>query len=401
MGPEASNPVPMASSVRLPLLLRPALAAAALALLSGCAGTTAGYYWQSINGHAELMRTARPVQDWLDDSSTSDALKARLRLAQRIRSFASRELDLPDNASYRRFTDLHRAAAVWNVVAAPPLSLTLQTWCFPVTGCIGYRGYYAQADAREEADALRGQGLEVGVYGVPAYSTLGLFDWAGGDPLLSTFINYPEGELARMIFHELAHQVVYANGDTMFNESFASTVEKIGRDRWLATEASDQARADYQRFAGRGQDFRVLTTDTRKALEAVYARKDKGEAPQALLAEKAQVMADFRARYAVLRERWGGDAAQVGGYDRWVAEANNAAFGAQAAYDELVPGFEALYARVAAAPGDPWPRFYAEVRRLAAMPRDQRHATLKELAGEVPAATVAAAIRPPPASVGQ
>ena len=380
---------------RLTTPLHLALLAVATALLSGCANTTLGYYWQSASGHAELMRTARPVDDWLADSNTSEALKARLRLAQRIRTYASRQLDLPDNASYRRYTDLHRTAAVWNVVAAPPLSLQLQTWCFPVTGCIGYRGYYNEAEAHEEADALRGQGLEVGVYGVPAYSTLGLFDWAGGDPLLSTFINYPEGELARMIFHELAHQVVYANGDTMFNESFASTVEKIGRDRWLATEASPQARADYQRYHAHSADFRTLTSDTRQQLEAVYARKDQGVAPKTLLADKARVMADFRARYAALRERWGGDAAGMSGYDRWVAEANNAAFGAQAAYDELVPGFEALFAKVSAQPGDPWPRFYDEVRKLAAMPHDTRHAALKELATEVPAATVAAAIAPP------
>ncbi|WP_326830399.1 aminopeptidase [Xylophilus rhododendri] len=325
------------------------------------------------------MRSARPVDDWLADPAASPALKDRLRLSQRIRAFASSQLGLPDNPSYRRYADLHRTAAVWNVVAAPPLSLTLQTWCFPVTGCIGYRGYYSEAAAREEAAGLRGQGLEVSVYGVPAYSTLGWLNWAGGDPLLSTFIGYPEGELARMVFHELAHQVVYAEGDTTFNESFATAVEQMGRDRWLASEASPEAREAYQRFAGRQRDFRDLTRDTRRSLEEVYQASDAP--PSEKLAQKEIVMAGFRARYAALRASWGGDGANVAGYDRWVAEANNASFGALAAYDTLVPAFQALFAKVAAEPGgDPWPRFYAEVRKLADMPKPERLAALQALA---------------------
>lgn len=360
---------------------RTVLVIAAAASLSACAGlgsSSAGYYWQSISGHVELMRSARPVDDWLADPTTSDALKARLRLSQRIRAFATQQLGLPDNPSYRRYADLHRTAAVWNVVAAPPLSLTLQTWCFPVTGCVGYRGYYSEASAREEAAGLRGQGLEVAVYGVPAYSTLGWLNWAGGDPLLSTFIGYPEGELARMVFHELAHQVVYVAGDTTFNESFATSVEQMGRDRWLASEASPEARAAYDRFAVRQRAFRDLTRDTRRSLEEIFSAKDAPPSEKAT--QKAVVMADFRARYAALRTAWGGDAANVAGYDRWVAEANNASFGALAAYDTLVPAFEALFARVAATPGDPWPRFYDEVRKLAALPKDQRMAALQALA---------------------
>lgn len=349
--------------------------------LTGCSGLGSsgpGYYWQSITGHLELMRSARPVDDWLADPATSPALRSRLELSQRIRAFASSELGLPDNPSYRRYADLHRAAAVWNVVAAPPLSLTLQTWCFPVTGCIGYRGYYNERAAREEAAGLRGQGLEVSVYGVPAYSTLGWLNWAGGDPLLSTFIGYPEGELARMVFHELAHQVVYAEGDTTFNESFATAVEQMGRERWLAREATPEARTAYERYAGRQRDFRDLTRDTRRSLEVVYEASDASIEEKET--QKAAIMADFRARYAALRQGWGGDAAGVGGYDRWVAESNNASFGALAAYDTLVPAFQALFAQVAATPGDPWPRFYAEVRRLAALPKAERLAALQALA---------------------
>ena len=175
----------------------------------------------------------------IDDPATSAALKERLELSQRIRDFAVSALGEPDNASYRRYADLHRPAAVWNVVAAPELSLVPKTWCFWVVGCVGYRGYYAAARADALAVELRGEGLDVAVYPVPAYSTLGRLPTGGwlADPLLNTFIGYPEGELARLVFHELAHQVAFAPGDTLFNESFASTVEKIGAERWLAERA--------------------------------------------------------------------------------------------------------------------------------------------------------------------
>jgi predicted aminopeptidase len=218
----------------------------------------------------QMLNAARPVDDWLGDAQASEQLKSRLALSQRIRSFAVSELKLPDNPSYRRYADLRRSAVVWNVVAAPEFSLTLKTWCFPVTGCVGYRGYFNEAEARAEADRLKAQGLETSVYGVPAYSTLGWMNWAGGDPLLNTFIGYPEGELARLIFHELAHQVVYAKDDTMFNESFATAVERLGSQRWLDSEAAhgNGKRQDYVQFDGRRRQFRALALATRLELAA-------------------------------------------------------------------------------------------------------------------------------------
>ena len=347
-----------------------ALAAlAAAALLSGCADL--GYYWQSASGHLGLMRAARPVPQWLEDPATSDALKAKLALAQRIRAFAVAELGLPDNASYKSYADLHRNAVLWNVVAAPPHSLTLKTWCFPVAGCVGYRGYYDEAAAKAEAATQQAQGLESAVYPVPAYSTLGWMNWAGGDPLLSTFIGYPEGELARLVFHELAHQVLYVPDDTMFNESFATAVERIGGARWLKTQASEAARLDYAQFDDRRQQFRALTADTRRALDAVYHSPEaRAQDWPAVDAKKAAAMAEFRQRFALLRAGWTGP--RQGAYDGWVARANNAMFGAQAAYDELVPGFEALFERE----GEDWPRFYAAVKRLAEMPKLERRQAL-------------------------
>ncbi|WP_284427183.1 aminopeptidase [Acidovorax sp. SUPP1855] len=377
---------------------RPLLLAASL-LLSGCASTgqSLAYYWQSVRGHLQLMHAAEPIDTWLARGDTSQPLRDRLQLAQEARRFAVTELALPDNASYRRYADLGRRAAVWNVVAAPPDSLTLHRWCFPITGCIGYRGYFNEADARAEAALLATQGLEVGVYGVPAYSTLGYMNWAGGDPLLNTFIGWPEGEFVRLLFHELAHQVVYANGDTLFNESFATAVERLGVARWLAERATPQARADYARGDGRRNAFRALTRAARERLAAVYAAHAPraSEAPAStaavvasaenaaasaeMAASKQEAMQAFRADYAALRARWiaeeGATPAQLAGYDRWVAEANNATFGAQAAYDEWVPAFEALFERE----GRDWPRFYDAVKRLAALPHEQRQAAMRAL----------------------
>ena len=357
------------------------LAAGALA---GC--SSLGYYWQSVSGHMQMMNAARPVDDWLADAQTPEQLKQRLLLSKRIRSFAVDELKLPDNASYRRYADLKRTSVVWNVVAAPELSLTPKTWCFPVAGCVGYRGYFDEADARAEARQLDAQDLETSVYGVPAYSTLGLMNWAGGDPLLSTFIRYPEGELARLIFHELAHQVVYAQGDTTFNESFATAVERLGGQRWLAAQSergNNAAQSDYTAFDQRRREFRALTLATRRELAAIYQDNQNSSensplAPEtraqaatnsiAKIAAKEEAMQRFRARYAELKTGWGGYAA----YDPWVARANNAAFAAQAAYDELVPGFEALFERE----GRSWPRFYDAVRRLASLSKNERHLAL-------------------------
>ena len=342
----------------------------AAVLAAGCARTSGpGYYWQSLTGHADLMWRARPVADWLADPATPEALRQRLELAQRVRAFAASELGLPDNASYRRYADLGRRAAVYNVVAAPPLSLELKTWCFPVAGCVGYRGYYREADARAFADSL-GSDLEVAVYPVPAYSTLGWMNWVGGDPLLNTFIHYPEGELARLVFHELAHQVVYVKDDTAFNESFATAVERIGVHRWLATASTPAARAEYAAFDQRRTAFRELTRAVRGRLQAVYADPTLDE--DAKRARKQAVMDDFRREYAALKAFWGGFSA----FDAWVARANNALLGAQGAYDRFVPAFEALYERE----GRDFARFYDAVRALAELPRPERHAALQALA---------------------
>lgn len=356
-------------------------------LLAACAGGPGGapgpgYYWQAVTGHLALVQAARPVADWLADPATPPALKERLARAQRMRRFAVDQLALPDNASYTRYADLKRRAAVWNVVAAPEYSLTLHTWCYPLLGCAGYRGYFNEAEAEAFAASLRAQGLEAAAYPVPAYSTLGWTHWLGGDPLLNTFVGHTEGELARLMFHELSHQVVYATDDTVFNESFATAVERLGGQRWLATQASPAARLAYAEFDGRRQQFRELTRRTRENLKQIYALSLDGigfsaiENRDHLAIQKQAAMADFRQRYDDLKAGWGG----YNGYDAWVARANNATFAVQAAYDEGVPAFEALFVRQ----GCQFPAFYDAVKALAAQSKSHRHQALTALLVSAP-----------------
>lgn len=355
--------------------------------LCGCASTmedsTLGYYWQSFRGHMSLMNSAKPIDDWIGDPALKPALRERLELARRARRFAVDELALPDNASYHRYAQLERSAAVWNVVAAPPYSLRLHTWCFPVTGCIGYRGYFAEADAQAEARRMQQAGLEVSVYPVPAYSTLGYSNWMGGDPILSTFIGWPEGDFVRLLFHELAHQVAYASGDTGFNESYATAVERLGVQQWLREQSTPAAQEEFNASEQRRAEFRALTRSTREALESVYKSADPAQASSddhpALAAGKQQAMQAFRDHYAQLRERWiregHAQPGQLASLDRWVREANNAAFGAQGAYDDLVPAFLTLFEHE----GRDWQRFHAAVKRMARADGEERKAALEEL----------------------
>jgi predicted aminopeptidase len=355
--------------VRLSLLGALAVGAAAM-LLGGC--STLGYYAQAVNGHLDLMQRARPVPEVLADPATPAPLRERLALSQRMRDFAVTELKLPEGPSYRRYADLGRDAVVWNVVAAPELGLQLKTWCFPVVGCVGYRGYYTQARAEALAAELREQGYEVVVYGVPAYSTLGKLEWMGGDPLLNTFVNGSEADLARLIFHELAHQLVYVDDDTTFNESYATAVERIGGRLWMERFATPEARAaDAQRLA-RGVAFRAFVQAWRAELDALYR---SGQPPEALRAAKAEVMARGRRAYEALKADPASPLAGFAGYDGWFARANNASFAVLGAYNDFVPAFERLYERS----GRDFARFHEAVRVLAPLPRAERRARLGAL----------------------
>jgi predicted aminopeptidase len=342
--------------------LRWVVAPALLAAISAAGCSTVGYYFQAVNGQMELARKARPIPEVMADPGTGPELKARLDRVREIRDFASRELKLPDNASYRRYADLGRPYVVWNVFATPEFSVTPRQWCFPFAGCVGYKGYFKKAGADELAAALRSEHYDVFVGGVPAYSTLGWLD----DPVLNTFVRYPETEIARLIFHELAHQVVYLKGDSTFNESFAVTVEQEGVRRWVAAHGTQEQQRQFDQARARQQAFVELVDKYRLQLAALYAQSLE---PGEMRARKQEVLAQMRNDYRALQQAWAG----FSGYDWWFEQPlNNAQLASIAIYTQLVPGFE----QVLRESGGDLPRFYAQVRELAKLTGPERQARL-------------------------
>jgi len=339
------------------------MAAGALALLSGCA--TLEYYAQAVEGHLEVMRSAVPIEAQIRDPGTPKTLREKLERVLAIREFATRELALPDNGSFRSYADLGRPFALWNVFAAPEFSVTPVQSCFLFAGCVAYRGFYSERDARDAATELGRRGYDVFVGGVPAYSTLGWFE----DPVLSTYIRYPDTEVARIIFHELAHQVVYVKDDTEFNESFAAAVEDEGVRRWLEANGTPAQLWSYEHLRSIRRDFAALVLKYRGRLEEFYART---ATPDEKRAGKRRLFSDMEDEYRGLRTAWGG----FSGYDRLFSEGvNNATLAAVATYTGLVPAFRALLAREH---GD-LPAFYGAVRALARSSRSERDAQLAVL----------------------
>jgi len=318
-----------------------------LAAIAGC--QSVGYYTQAIGGHLKVQAKARPVSDWLADPATPPELKERLETARRIREFASKNLRLPENNSYLTYADIDRPYVVWNVFAAPEFSVEPKKECFPFTGCVSYRGFYSEDEARRHAARLREEGYDVHVGGVPAYSTLGWFD----DPLLSTFIRYSDAQLARLVFHELAHQLVYARDDTTFNESFAVTVEQEGVKRWLESEKRTGELAGFHAAQARQRELAERVSQARERLAAVY-RMDLP--PAAMLEHKRGEWDRLRASYPALP-----------------AEPNNAFLASIAVYTELVPAFERLLAETGNLED-----FYRRVKKLAAAKQPERDAYFRK-----------------------
>jgi predicted aminopeptidase len=345
------------------LHIKIALGAALAGQLAAC--SSIGYYAQAVGGHVEVLRASRPIQEVVQDTATDPALRTKLERANAIRDFASGELGLPDNGSYRSYADLGRPFVVWNVFAAQEFSLESEKWCMPLVGCVSYRGFFDRNEAEKYARDLHSQGMDTYVGGVTAYSTLGYFD----DPLLNTFLRSGEIELAQLIFHELSHQLVFAEGDSVFNESFATVVEREGVRRWLEKNAPNGRHATFAVQQRRKNQFTELVIAGRERLRAAYA------APLAATDKrrrKAEVLTDLRREYGSLKASWDGYA----GYDAWFdQDLNNAKLASLAIYTQMVPDFEALLDEE----GRDLPRFYRRVAMIARLPKTERRTVLREV----------------------
>lgn len=326
--------------------------------LAGCG--TFGYYRQAVGGHWDVMSRRVPLDELIEAPDTNPELKRKLVLVSAARKFAQRELLLPDNGSYRSYADLEREYVVWNVFAAPELSLAPITSCFVFVGCLSYRGFFDEARARRFGDTLRAAGNDVFVGGVAAYSTLGWFD----DPVLNTMLVWDDIRIVKVIFHELAHQLVYAENDTVFNESFATAVAEFGVARWL--ERDEALKHRYAAGEAREREFLHLLLDYRVRLEAAYAGPGNDDTKRQL---KKNLFDELSSAYRTLKNTWGG----YDGYDEWMAEdLNNAKLSSIATYHDYVPAFRAILSGVEYDIG----RFYAIVETLASMSLERREQCL-------------------------
>ena len=343
----------------LPLLL-----GGLVLIVSGCADI--GYYRQALSGQLNLLNLRRPVADVLADPDIQPQLRQRLQTASALRDFASSELKLPQNSSYRAYADLQQPYVVYNVFATPELSLEPRQWCFPIVGCVSYRGYFNEAAARRLADSLRTEGYDVYLGGVPAYSTLGWFD----DPLLNTFVYWPSGRLAELVFHELAHQKIYIADDTVFNESFATFIGQLGARRWLQKYSTPEELVRYETFSCYREGFMALMLSAKDQLAALYASAQSDSAKRT---GKHQILEDLKYRYQMLKQQvWDG----FSGYDRWFAQdLNNAKLAALNVYTHDVPAFAALFEGV----GGDLEAFYHAVKALGRLPLETRAQRLESL----------------------
>lgn len=338
-------------------LVRPLLLLLLPALLVSC--ETVSYYGQAARGQLSLLHGREDIEQLLADSSLDAQTRAKLQLVQQALAFAEHSLQLPSGGSYRSFTTLDRQYVVWNVFAAPEFAVEPTQWCYPIAGCVSYRGYFSEQAARRYAERLQAQGLEVYTGGVDAYSTLGWFD----DPLTSAVLRRPDHRLVALLFHELAHQRLYVPGDTEFNESFASFVEQEGLRRWLAQsgQAGGQQLQQIARENQLQQGFVNLVSSHRDALRTLYA---SAMTPVQMRAEKQALHQQLREDYARWRE-----VTSFTGYDRWFeGPLNNAQLATVASYNALVPFFERLLAQH----NGSLTAFYAAVEALAALPQEER-----------------------------
>lgn len=318
-----------------------------------------GYYFQAIHGEYQILAHRKGIQKLIADPKTPDNLRHQLQLVQQLRAFANTDLKLPVDGNYEKYVDVHRKNVVWDVQAAPPFSLEPKLWWYPLVGRLAYRGFFSEKKARDYGRHLAKEGFDVYVDGVEAYSTLGWFK----DPLLNTFIDESEPELAELLFHELAHKRVFASGDTDFNEAYATTVGQEGTRRWLKSGNKTELLHKYEEAIGRDRQFVHLVMTARERLAKLYG---SGKVTRQ---EKDQAFDDLRRDYAELKRTWGG----YSGYDDWFAyDLNNAKLNTVANYYDYVPGFERLLRENA---GD-IEKFHQAVERLSKESMAERHKNL-------------------------
>ena len=346
-------------------MIKPGWLLSVAVLLGGCQSIE--YYSQAVVGQTSIWLHQRDIEVVLSDPSIDPNIKARLRAARQSREFASRVLKLPENKSYSRYVDLHRDYVVWNVVATPRYSVAAVESCFPVVGCVSYRGYYHKEAALEHAKQKKQAGLDVYVGGVSAYSTLGWFD----DPVLSSMLARTDAAIAGLVFHELAHQRVYIKDDTRFNESFATAVERLGLKQWAVAHGTDEELANY--FVDRDKRDEVvrLVLESRVQIRKAYlANESAGE--QRLAVVKREQFGELKSHYAELVRNGGG----TPGFDRFFAsELNNASLALFGEYHGWVGAFERLFENS----GGDWEVFYAAVETLSEIPEAERDRTLQRL----------------------
>jgi predicted aminopeptidase len=320
--------------------------------------STAGYLLQAAHGEARLLARRRPLGSVIADPATAAGLRSQLEAVRVARDFAVRELGLPDNSSYRSYADIGRPYVVWNVIAAPEFSVEPRRWCFPFTGCVAYRGYFREANARRYAAGLARRGDDVLVAGVSAYSTLGHFD----DPIVSSMLRQGENSLVATMFHELAHQLLYVRGDTEFNEAFAMTVEQEGLARWLAARDRTAELAGFLEQRRRQAAVAAIFAAARTALSDLYG--------SGLPADELRARKRARLEQAGRElQEFARGAGVASGYEAWIrAGLNNAHLAAVSSYQGCIPGFQRL---LAAVNGD-LPRFYAAARALGRGPPGAR-----------------------------
>ncbi len=336
--------------------------------LTGC--QTIQYYGQAINGQHRILQSRQPISEVTANPNSSDILRRQLTFIMDVRAFAEDELQLPVAKNYLTYVDIKRRYVAWNVVAAPEFSMVPKTWCYPFVGCAAYRGYFAQADANQYADALKKQGYDVHVGGVTAYSTLGWFD----DPVLSTFLHRSKASAAALLFHELAHQVLYAPDDTTFNESFATFVEQEGLRRWQNAPGNSAIYIEYLKNYRRQQQFVRLVFEHRQKLEILY---QTDLTPLQKRAKKASIFDDMRNEFEHLKTTQTGLAA----YDTWMNQPlNNAKISGVVAYHDFVPAFSVI---LADKNGD-LVQFYETCQQLAREKKDERHRILEAAMQRVP-----------------